>query len=240
LVGSLVHQAVQQLADPVTTREQVNAWVDQRWADLGFTRAWESRAAREKVDHCLDRFENWKGNRADRQVQAIESGFRHTLQAGPHRVTVVGRSDWVDGNDQEFTVVDFKTSTQVPTKNQAAVHDQLGVYQLVGAAGGFGPVERRHTAAELVYLACPAATGSVFPKTIAQPALADQPHPPTDPASAVMIDHASVGGARDYPTWVHYHLAVAAQVITEATYPAQPGDLCRGCPVAPGCPRQDR
>ncbi len=144
-------------------------------------------------------------------------------------VSLDGKVDWLERTSGGLRVVDFKTSRTAPTRAAIAGMEQLGIYQLAVASGGFAGLEpdTGTAGAAAVYLRL-AGRPEDLPKEFDQASLASTPYLYADPEE------------ERYPTWVHQRVALAAGVVAEGSYPATPGPHCRTCPFANSCPASGR
>ena len=141
-----------------------------------------------------------------------------------------GKVDWLEREGSGLRVIDFKTSRTAPTKAAIAGLEQLGVYQLAIASGGFeavAPGIREPLGAAAVYLRQPGRPEDL-PREFDQESILRVPH----------LDLESA--AQGYPTWVHQRVAQAARVVAEGSFVASPGSQCRFCAFAASCPASGR
>lgn len=225
LIGSLIHTLVQQSVTEGLDRDQVGERLGQAWRRLPADVPWLASAERDEVAAAVDRFFAWRAARLAELI-GVEIPFRTTVVCGEKPVELVGQVDWLERSDRGMSVVDFKTSRSRPTAAQVAAMDQLGIYQLAIAEGGFPDLGVTAAGASAVYLRIPDRDARL-PKEFGQPSLTAVPH----------LDATVEAG---HPTWVHYRVADAAAVIAEGQYPATPGVHCRGCAFATSCPAQDQ
>lgn len=224
LIGSLIHTAVQRAVNEGLDLAQLTELVDQVWGRLPAEVPWLAAAERAEVIAALARFFAWWHARRAELI-GVELPFRTRVVCGGMTVELVGQVDWLERTRTGLGVVDFKTARTKPTAAQVAGMDQLGIYQLAIAEGGFPDLDGAATGAAAVYLRIPD-RDAALPKEFGQPSLASVAH--LDP-------EAEVG----HPTWVHYRVASAAAVVAEGRFPATPGSHCRGCAFRGSCPAQD-
>lgn len=225
LIGSLIHKLVQQSVTEGLDRVQVGERVDQVWRRLPTDVPWLAAAERDDVLVALDRFFAWRAARRAELV-GVELPFRTTVVCDGKPVELVGQVDWLERSERGLSVVDFKTSRSKPPAAQVAAMDQLGIYQLAIAEGGFPDAGAAGAGAAAVYLRIPDRDPGL-PKEFSQPTLTAVPH----------LDAAAEA---DSPTWVHHRVATAAAVIAAGRYPATPGMHCRGCAFRTSCPAQEQ
>ena len=228
-LGSLVHLLVQQAVQEGWGLAELRGQLDTVWHRLRFEAAWLSATERVEVELSLARFLTWRQVR-DADLVGVEVPFRLTVEVDGLSVVLDGKVDWLEATADGLRVVDFKTSRTAPTRAAVAGMEQLGVYQLAVACGGFeasAPGHTRPDGAAAVYLRQPGRPEDL-PREFGQDSLARVPHLGADPA------------ARTYPTWVHHRVASAAAVVAEGSFPATPGGHCRTCAFATSCPASGR
>lgn len=227
-LGSLIHRLVQLAVAEGWGPAEFSAQLDLVWNRLPFEAAWFSASERLEVELALGRFLNWRASRGGELV-AVEAPFSVELELDGLPIRLSGQVDWLERANGGLLVADFKTSRTQPTVEQVAGMDQLGLYQLAIAAGGFAGTAPEVTpvGASAVYLR-QAGRPEDIPKEFWQPSLQTRPHLTEDPAEAV------------YATWAHQRLAAAARVVADGRYPATPGPHCVRCPFAGSCPADVR
>ncbi|HET6949245.1 MAG TPA: PD-(D/E)XK nuclease family protein, partial [Acidimicrobiales bacterium] len=133
-VGILVHEVAHDLGD--TTAAAYAAEVERRWGRLGLPPGWLSRrrlAEAQRMTGRLARYveetttEGWRRAASEQQLRialgrAVVSGTVDRVEVDP-----TGR----------VRVVDLKTGSSKPTKDEVRRHGQLGAYQLAVAEGAF-------------------------------------------------------------------------------------------------------
>jgi len=227
-LGSLIHRLVQLAVAQGWGVAEFRAQLDLVWDRLPFEAAWFSASERLEVELALTRFLNWRVGRGGELV-AVEAPFSVELELDGLPIRLAGQVDWLERANGGLLVADFKTSRMQPTADQVAGMDQLGLYQLAIASGGFADVapERVPAGASAVYLRQPSRPEDT-PKEFWQESLLKRPHLGDDPEEA------------EYETWVHHRLAVAARIVADGRYPATPGAQCVRCPFASSCPADER
>lgn len=228
-LGSLIHLLVQRAVQEEWGLAELRDQLDRVWHRLRFEAAWLSATERVEVELGLARFLSWRRvRRAD--LVGVEVPFALRLSVDDLEVVLDGKVDWLEATGEGLRVVDFKTSRTVPTKASIAGLEQLGIYQLAVAAGGFDDVAPGHTrpdGAAAVYLRLPDRPEDL-PREFGQASLATAPYLGADP------------GEEEYPSWVHHRIATAARVVAEGAFPATPGGHCRSCAFATSCPASPR
>ncbi|MCL2481891.1 MAG: ATP-dependent helicase [Propionibacteriaceae bacterium] len=236
-IGSALHALIQ---DPDAGLEQMVENLRARWDEIEFPAEWMRRTEFDQACLCLERFDALNRARS-REVLAREASVAVDLVSGGP-VRVQGRIDTVERDDaSRVWIVDFKTGQQLPTRAQAAANIQLGLYQLAALAGGLVVVDSEHSAvagAELVYLSKEAGKGSRLPKVLAQESLQQVPHLGDEPVMPILSTHLAEGirDPRQYPTWVHHRVAIAASIVRSGDYSPVAGPDCRTCSFTHGCP----
>ena len=227
-LGSLIHLLVQQAVTEGWGLAELRERLNQVWHRLRFEAAWLSATERVEVELGLARFLAWR-EAAAADLVGVEVPFTLELVVDDLTVVLDGKVDWLERTSGGLRVVDFKTSRSAPTRAAIAGMEQLGIYQLAVASGGFAGLEpdTGTAGAAAVYLRLPGRPEDL-PKEFDQASLMSTPYLYADPEE------------ERYPTWVHQRVALAAGVVAEGTYPATPGPHCRTCPFANSCPASGR
>lgn len=228
-LGSLIHLLVQQAVAESWGIEELRGQLDLVWHRLRFEAAWLSATERVEVELGLARFLAWRQVRSADLV-GVEVPFTLSLLVDGLTVVLDGKVDWLEATPDGLRVVDFKTSRTAPTKAAVAGMEQLGVYQLAVASGGFeavAPGRARPDGAAAVYLRLPDKPEDL-PREFAQASVATVPYLGDDTDE------------EQYPSWVHQRVASAARVVAEGSFPATPGAHCRSCAFATSCPASGR
>jgi superfamily I DNA/RNA helicase/RecB family exonuclease len=212
--GSILHVLAAEIADGSTPAE-IGALLDRLdtvWHQLGFDAPWQSAQERTAAEQALAGLLRWLADDRGRSLVGAERGFEVPVDTQPRPAVLRGAMDRVERDaDGRMHVVDFKTSSTVPSKADAAGNAQLAAYQLAVALGAVEP-DVAAGGAELVYLREQLAGG--MPKIRSQPALAD---------AQAAVDRLS---------------AAVGTMLTE-TFAPTPGDHCRICPYTTSCPAHD-
>lgn len=227
-LGSLIHRLVQLAVAEDWGPAEFSAQLDLVWDRLPFEAAWFSASERLEVELALSRFLNWRAVRGGELV-AVEAPFSVDLELDGLPIRLSGQVDWLERANGGLLVADFKTSRTQPTVEQVAGMDQLGLYQLAIATGGFAAIapELTPVGASAVYLR-QAGRPEDTPKEFWQPSLGTRPHLTDDPGECA------------YETWAHQRLVAAARIVADGRFPATPGAQCARCPFAGSCPASDR
>ncbi|MDR0990419.1 MAG: ATP-dependent helicase [Propionibacteriaceae bacterium] len=134
-VGRLVHHLVQLWHAGTIDQVAAHVALDQAWADIDFPSPWQAAAEQEQAHLALDRFAHWQESRP-RAVIAAEVPFDTVVTAGRWTIRLIGRVDRVDQDAAgDWRIADFKTGKVAPSAREAAVHRQLGVYQVASQHG---------------------------------------------------------------------------------------------------------
>lgn len=228
-LGSLIHLLVQQAVAEGWGIDELRSQLDLVWHRLRFEAAWLSATERVEVELGLARFLAWRQVR-DADLVGVEVPFTLSVPVDGLTVVLDGKVDWLEATSDGLRVIDFKTSRTAPTKAAVAGMEQLGVYQLAVASGGFdavAPGRARPQGAAAVYLRLPDKPEDL-PREFGQASLATVPYLGGDPEE------------EQYPSWVHQRVASAARVVAEGSFPATPGAHCRSCAFATSCPASGR
>ena len=221
LLGTVIHALAQHALTEGLTAENALDYLDAVWAGIPFPAPWFSTSERVAAEQAVARFMGWQEAHDDADVVGVEVPFTVDLDIEGEPVTLVGSVDRLERDAAgRLRVVDFKSGRSAPTVAEAASSEQLGVYQLVVDAGGFGP-SGGSGGGQLVYLRL---GDDAYPKVFYQPPLAERPHLGDDPEELA------------FPTWVHHRLARARRTIAEGRFDATPGGACQWCAFASSCP----
>ncbi len=188
--------------------------LDGVWGSLGFAAPWESDRERRQARKALQRFLNWQAANG-RSYLAGEARF--DVPVGGARLR--GSIDRLEVDpDHRVHVVDFKTSSTLPSIADAQSDPQLGMYQLAVREGGLaewvGP-EPVLGGAELVELR----HGNAGTPTVR----AQDPLRRDD----------------DGATWADALLARTVAGVLAERFPARRNELCERCDFRRCCPAQD-
>ncbi|MGH3623224.1 MAG: PD-(D/E)XK nuclease family protein, partial [Sciscionella sp.] len=175
VAGRLVHALAQAAAAGADAAELAEA-LRQAWQTVDAGAPWFSRIEAQRLSDMLERFRRWlAASRAELTQVGVERELSVELPAeeGGPRIRVRGRVDRLEVDvDGQPVVVDLKTGRTPVSKNDAAVHPQLALYQLAVAFGAFGELAAKPGGARLLYLAKPGRGGG--PTERVQPALDEE------------------------------------------------------------------
>lgn len=142
-IGTLLHHAVEQMAQPGETIsvERLIEIVETEWGALEFEASWQEQQQRDAVRAMATSLVGYLSAFDQQQGELIgtETGFN--LQVG--QVDLVGKVDRLElqrdpeTGDSTVVVVDLKTGTRPPTRAERDTHAQLQAYQLALIEGAF-------------------------------------------------------------------------------------------------------
>ncbi|WP_377641043.1 ATP-dependent helicase [Oryzobacter terrae] len=209
-IGTLVHEIAHDLGD--TDAAAYAAELEKRWGRLGLAPGWLSR-------RDLARATAMTGRLATYHREASAEGWRRAaseerMRVALGRAVVSGTVDRVEvGPDGVVRVVDLKTGSSKPTKDEVRRHGQLGAYQVAVEGGAFTEHGGRSGGAALLQLGRAANRSTTLQEQVPL-ALDPEPH------------------------WAHDLLATTADGMAAAAFTATPGPQCGTCQVKDSCPAQ--
>jgi RecB family exonuclease len=218
ITGTLVH-ALAQAAAEGADEDTLHAMLDRAWASVDAGAPWFSRRERRRVERMVAAFRAWLvSSRGQLDELAIERALSVDLpkpdgKPGPW-LRVRGRVDRLEVDEHgRPVVVDIKTGKSPVSKEEAAEHPQLAVYQLAAALGAFAELGAgtEPGGARLLYVS----------KEDKKTGAAERVQPPLDEEA------------------VHTWLAVvqrAAESCTGPGYAAAENADCPRCPARTSCP----
>lgn len=210
VIGSLVHALV---SDTGKTENQMVAELERLWAKLPFDAAWYADNELTRHRSMLTAFAQWRAQtRHELTEVGTEVDVDGVLDCDGPAVRMRGRLDRLERDGAgRLVVVDVKTGKSPVSKDDAARHAQLAMYQLAIAEGmlaqGDSPGGGR-----LVYLGKAGAAG------------------PTERDQAALT--------RDELTVWREAVQKAAAATQGPQFPARINDGCTHCPVRANCPTQ--
>ncbi len=226
-LGSVIHVLAEHARTDGLTAAQLQSELDVVWDRIPFDATWMSASERTEAELALTRFVSWQEANAHAEVIGVELPFEFSLTTEHGPVLLSGTVDRLERTaDGRLRVIDFKTGRRTPTQPEAAVHEQLGLYQLAIDSGAFAQLAAGESAGGVLVYLRRADTVDGYPKQFHQASLSERPHPEDDPV------------AKEYPTWIHQRIARAVDVLADGCYPATPGEGCRWCPFTASCPSQ--
>ena len=208
VLGSLVHALCELASGPdALDRPALEARLDAVLPELDLGAPWAVVRRREEALSWLAKFVQWAAANP-RELVATELDVRVPLGPGAE---LAGRVDRLERDGQgRAVVVDLKTGTSKPGRDELARHPQLGVYQLAVELGAFAEQQlARSGGASLLQLKSTKAADEQF-----QAALDDDPE----------------------PHWAGELVGRVVVGMSGATFPARAHEGCRTCPVRSSCP----
>jgi RecB family exonuclease len=135
VVGTLVHALAELGSGPDALDEQaLTERLDQVLPELDLGAPWSVRRRREEAVEQLRKFLAWQAGNAR---ELVGSELLVQVPVG-ERAVLSGRVDRLERDDRgRAVVVDLKTGSSKPGKDELARHPQLGVYQLAVVLGAF-------------------------------------------------------------------------------------------------------
>lgn len=218
-VGTLVHEIAAQHPDdaPVT---DLLAHLDREWPRLGLGRSWVDQRRRREAGEMVERLARYLSTAsAEGWVRlAAEAGMRVALG----RARVSGSVDRLEHHpDHGLRIVDLKTGSSRPTKDELARHPQLGAYQLALDHDGLD--------VDLAHLRGSRASAGAALLQLGKA------------ANAKVAPDVQAPLARDAdPGWAEALVTTTAEGMAGAAFTARPaeslGGHCTVCPVRSSCP----
>jgi superfamily I DNA/RNA helicase/RecB family exonuclease len=209
-IGTLVHEIAHDLGD--TDAAAYAAELERRWGRLGLPPGWLSRRDLARATAMTERLATYHREASAEGWRRADAEVRMKVALG--RAVVSGTVDRVEvGPGGTVRIIDLKTGSSKPTKEEVRRNGQLGAYQLAIEGGAFAAHGGRSGGAALLQLGR-AANRTTTLQT--QVPLADD----------------------DEPRWAHDLLAVTADAMAAASFTATPGPQCGTCQVKDSCPAQ--
>lgn len=209
-VGVLVHEIAHDLGD--TTAEAYAAEVERRWGRLGLPPGWLSRrrlAEAQRMTGRLARYVEETGAEGWRRAASEQR-----LKVALGRAVVSGTVDRVEVDPSgRVRVVDLKTGSSKPSKEEVRRHGQLGTYQLAVEEGAFAEHGAASAGAALLQLGKASNASTTLQEQVP---LADD----------------------EEPGWARALLDDTAGAMAGAVFAATPGSHCGTCQVKDSCPVQ--
>lgn len=227
-VGSIVHAIAQDLAertlDPDADVPDLDTMIGHLrgvWPKLEHESDWQSERQFDRVSAMLERLDSWEKANMRRLIGA-EVPIDVPLNPDDPSVHLTGSMDRLEQHldSDALQVVDFKTGSSYPSKQQLQDHVQLGFYQVAIDRGAAAHLEVDGTplgaapvgGAELVHLDVQKGT-----KDPTLPRISQQEALNADSLALDQIDH-------------------AVSVIRSEKYPATPCSACTYCDFRRVCP----
>lgn len=134
-VGTLVHRAL----ELTTSASETELWahVEAGWHSLEFETEWLEQAERRRAQKLIANLSKYLSefDASGATVLAKEQPFEFELG----QALVRGKVDRIEcTSDGTIVIVDLKTGKSIPSKDEAEVNPQLGLYQLAYEANAYG------------------------------------------------------------------------------------------------------
>ncbi len=209
-IGTLVHEIAHDLGD--TDAAAYAAELERRWGRLGLAPGWLSRRDLARATAMTQRLATYHREASAKGWRRAASEERMKVALG--RAVVSGTVDRVEvGPDGVVRVVDLKTGSSKPTRDEVRRHGQLGAYQVAVEGGAFTEHGGRSGGAALLQLGRAANRSTTLQEQV-----------------PLAVD--------DEPRWAHDLLAATADGMAAAAFTATPGPQCGTCQVKDSCPAQ--
>ena len=211
-VGNLVHDLADEVASKVLTADDLLPALDERWPAVGAGEGWIDAAEHAKARGIVERLRRYLDDAPQRDVVGTELTFTVTIDP----VVVRGRVDRLERSGDSLVVIDLKTGSTMPSKEDIKAHPQLAVYQAAVEAGAFEEQTGSRTSggAELVQL------GNERDRGVR-----------VDTQAPISDEDGGRERARDLLTDV-------GRVLSGSQFPARINLRCRVCSMRPCCPLQ--
>ncbi|CAB4827065.1 unannotated protein [freshwater metagenome] len=160
VLGSAIHAfAAKMVKEPGTTKEDLIANLRNSWKLIDPNSGWVSNSALENAVEMLNKFVSYHED-STRTIAGAE--LRFDIKLG--RARIIGSVDRLEVEaDGSLFIIDFKTSSQAITKEEAKKNLQLASYQLGVLEGGFAE-GKVSAGSELVYLGTTKKTPTIRPQ----------------------------------------------------------------------------
>ncbi len=209
-IGTLVHGVAADLGD--ADAETMAAEVDARWPRLGLPRGWVSDRKRAEAHAMVGRLAAYFD--AARARGWVKLGAEVEMQVALGRVVLRGQVDRLEQSpDGRLRVIDYKTGSSKPKKEELRRHPQLGAYQLAVQEGAFPGAGTASAGAALLQIGKAANKGVTL-----------QEQPPLS--------------ADDEPDWAGPLVRETGEGMAAAQFTAHPGEWCSQCQLRACCPLQ--
>ncbi|MCW2667280.1 MAG: putative ATP-dependent helicase, partial [Frankiales bacterium] len=208
VLGTLVHALAELGSGPEALDEPaLTARLDEVLPKLDLGAPWAVRRRREEAVQQLHKFLSWQ-RASGRELVATELSVEVPFG---DRAVIAGRVDRLERDDAgRAVVVDLKTGSTKPTRDELSRHPQLAVYQLAVVLGAFADQQLdRPGGASLLQL-----------------------------KKGVHADEQFQGALEDdgQPTWAHELVTQVVDGMSGAEFPAAVNKHCQNCKVRTSCP----
>jgi superfamily I DNA/RNA helicase/RecB family exonuclease len=209
-IGTLVHEIAHDLGD--TDAATYAAELERRWGRLGLPPGWLSRRDLARATAMTERLATYHREASAEGWRRADAEVRMKVALG--RAVVSGTVDRVEvGPGGTVRIIDLKTGSSKPTKEEVRRNGQLGAYQLAIEGGAFTEHGGHSGGAALLQLGRAANRTTTLQSQV-----------------PLALD--------DEPRWAHDLLAVTAEAMAAASFTATPGSQCGTCQVKGSCPAQ--
>ncbi|MGB7817157.1 MAG: PD-(D/E)XK nuclease family protein, partial [Ornithinibacter sp.] len=207
-IGTLVHELAHDLGD--ADAATYAAELERRWGRLGLPPGWLSTRDLRLATRMTERLATYLAEA--RSVGWRRAASEERMRVALGRVVVGGTVDRVEvAPDGRVRIIDLKTGSSKPTRDELRRHGQLGAYQLAVEAGAFAEHGDRSAGAALLQLGKAATTTTTLQLQVPLAQDAD-------------------------PRWAHDLVAATGEGMAGATFAATPGSHCATCQVKDSCP----
>ncbi|WP_235026305.1 ATP-dependent DNA helicase [Glutamicibacter sp. JC586] len=220
-LGTLIHSIAEEYPD--ASGYEYQQVLEQRWPELEKLDNWEGQRDFDRASEMLKKFAQYciSMRQEGRELVAREMPFLIEVPtSNGSEVQLRGIIDRVEADSAgKVTVVDLKTGSTAPSKNDTVEHPQLGVYQTAIQLGALQDNEatkelsNEPAGASLVYVG----TKTKSPTIREQPSLAGE-----DWAKTLILEAAELMGHSEFIT---RHTAGAAGILGNCTLP----EICPLC-----------
>ena len=209
-IGTLVHEIAHDLGD--TDAAAYAAELERRWGRLGLPPGWLSRRDLARATAMTERLATYHREASVEGWRRADAEVRMKVALG--RAVVSGTVDRVEvGPGGTVRIIDLKTGSSKPTKDEVRRNGQLGAYQLAIEGGAFAEHGGQSGGAALLQLGRAANRTTTLQAQV-----------------PLALD--------EEPRWAHDLLAVTADAMAAASFTATPGSQCGTCQVKNSCPAQ--
>ncbi len=207
-IGTLVHEIAHDLGD--TDAATYAAELARRWGRLGLPPGWLSRRDLRLATRMTERLSTYLAEATAQGWRRAASEERMRVALG--RAVVSGSVDRVEvDSGGRVRVIDLKTGSSKPTRDEVRRHGQLGAYQVAVEAGAFAEHGALPGGAALLQLGKAATTTTTLQSQVS---LAED----------------------EDPDWARSLVEQTAEQMASSGFAATPGSHCATCQVKDSCP----